>query len=62
MHLELEGEVEDVCEAEEEEEYPAVIDDEVPGPAHVLVLEDESYLIEEVEASSAAGTTRFLCL
>lgn len=62
VDLELEGEVEEVCEAEEEEEYPAVIDEEVSGAfaAQVLVLEDGSYLIEEVEASSAVGTTLFL--
>lgn len=63
MELELEGEVEDVCEAEEEEEeeYPAVIDEEVPGAsaAQVLLLEDGPYLIEEVESSSAVGTTQF---
>lgn len=60
--LELEGEVEDVCEAEEEEEYPAVIDEEMCGAsaAQVLVLEDAPYLIEEAEASSAAGTMLFL--
>lgn len=63
VELELEGEVEDVCEAEEEEEeeeeFPAVIDEEVPGAsaAQVLLLEDGPYLIEEVEASSAVGTT-----
>lgn len=62
VDLELEGEVEEVCEAEEEEEYPGVIDEEVSGAsaAQVLVLEDGSYLIEEVEASSAVGTTLFL--
>lgn len=62
VDLELEGEVEDVCEPEEEEEYPAVIDEEVPGAsaAQLLVLEDGPYLIEEVEASSAVGTTLFL--
>lgn len=61
MELELEGEVEDVCEAEEEEEYPAVIDEEVPGAsaAQVLLHEDGPYLIEEVESSSAVGTTLF---
>lgn len=63
MELELEGEVEDVCEAEEEEEeeYPAVIDEEVPGAsaAQVLLLEDGPYLIEEVEASNAVGMTLF---
>lgn len=58
VDLELEGEVEDVCEAEEEEEEEEyLIDEELPGAsaAQVLVLEDGPYLIEDVEASSTVG-------
>lgn len=56
MDLEPEGQVEDVCEPEEEEEDPAAGDEELPGAsaAQVLVLEDGPYLIE------AGGTTRVL--
>ncbi|KAI3352768.1 hypothetical protein L3Q82_019348 [Scortum barcoo] len=67
VDVELEGEVEGECEAEEaydevqdreeDEDYPAVIVEEVPGAslteeqgysAQVLVYDDEAYLMQEV--------------
>ncbi|KAM9314419.1 ETS-related transcription factor Elf-2b isoform 2-T3 [Pholidichthys leucotaenia] len=64
VDLEVEGEVEGECEAEEaEEDFPAVIVEEVPSAslsdehgysAQVLVYDEEAYIMQEVETDGEA--------